>query len=88
MIRGSHSYPLFLSEFGIDQRGINEADNRYLTCLLAAIVENDIDWALWAFQGSYMLREGGVNTEEAYGIMDFDWVRPKTPSFIQKLQIA
>lgn len=35
-----------------------------------------------------MLREGGVNPGEAYGIMDFNWVRPKNPSFIERLQLA
>ncbi|XP_073130508.1 glycosyl hydrolase 5 family protein-like [Henckelia pumila] len=89
LIRGNHpSYPLFLSEYGIDQTGVNEADNRYISCFLAAVVENDLDWALWAFQGSYMLREGGVNVGESYGIMDFNWVRPKNPSFVQRLQFA
>ncbi|XP_075524240.1 glycosyl hydrolase 5 family protein-like [Primulina tabacum] len=88
LIRGNHSYPLFLSEYGIDQTGVNEADNRYISCFLAAIVENDIDWALWTFQGSYMLREGGVNVGESYGIMDFNWVRPKSTTFVQRLQFA
>ncbi|XP_073135887.1 glycosyl hydrolase 5 family protein-like [Henckelia pumila] len=89
LIRGNQpSYPVFLSEYGIDQTGVNEADNRYISCYLAAVVENDLDWALWAFQGSYMLREGGVNVGESYGIMDFNWVRPKNPSFVQRLQFA
>ncbi|KAK4486485.1 hypothetical protein RD792_009167 [Penstemon davidsonii] len=35
--------------------------------------ENDIDWALWTFQGSYMLREGKVNLEEVYGVIDLNW---------------
>ncbi|XP_073136360.1 glycosyl hydrolase 5 family protein-like [Henckelia pumila] len=88
LIRGNPSYPVFFSEYGIDQTGVNEADNRFIGCLLATIVENDLDWALWAFQGSYMLREGRVNMGESYGIMDFNWVRPKNPSFVQKLQFA
>ncbi|KAL7160003.1 hypothetical protein ABFS83_01G065500 [Erythranthe nasuta] len=78
--------PLFLSEFGIDQRGGNDAENRYITCLLAAVADRDIDWALWTFQGSYILREGKVNSEEAYGVMDLNWDRPRNPGFLDKLQ--
>ncbi|KAK4486483.1 hypothetical protein RD792_009165 [Penstemon davidsonii] len=87
LTRGNNSFPLFLSEFGIDQRGRNEADNRYMSCLLATIAENDIDWALWTFQGSYMLREGKVNLEEVYGVIDFNWNRARNSPFLERLQL-
>ncbi|KAL7160004.1 hypothetical protein ABFS83_01G065600 [Erythranthe nasuta] len=82
-----NSYPLFLSEFGIDQRGTNEADNRYISCLLAAVAEIDIDWSIWAIQGSYILREGNADVEETYGVMNFNWDGPKNPAFVDRLQI-
>ncbi|KAL0312527.1 UNVERIFIED_CONTAM: Glycosyl hydrolase 5 family protein [Sesamum radiatum] len=84
---GDNPFPLFLSEFGIDQRGVNEADNRYISCLLAVAAETDIDWALWTFQGSYMLREGTVNLEEVYGVNDLNWDRPRNPAFLDRLQL-
>ncbi|KAL0324256.1 UNVERIFIED_CONTAM: Glycosyl hydrolase 5 family protein [Sesamum calycinum] len=84
---GDNPFPLFLSEFGIDQRGVNEADNRYISCLLAVVAETDIDWALWTFQGSYMLREGTVNLEEVYGVNDLNWDRPRNPAFLDRLQL-
>ncbi|CAM8993590.1 unnamed protein product [Rhodiola kirilowii] len=40
--------PLFVSEFGVDQSGLNEAENRFLTCFLSIVAENDLDWALEA----------------------------------------
>ncbi|KAI3880990.1 hypothetical protein MKW92_035576 [Papaver armeniacum] len=43
--------PLFLSEFGIDQRGVN--DNGYLNCLMGVAAEFDLDWALWSLVGNY-----------------------------------
>ncbi|KAL7122919.1 hypothetical protein ACP275_01G074200 [Erythranthe tilingii] len=82
-----HPYPLFLSEFGIDQRGTNEADNRYISCLLAAVAEIDIDWALWAFQGSYIFREGKTDVDEVYGVMNLNWDAPRNPGFVDRLQI-
>lgn len=88
LIRGNNSFPLFLSEWGIDETGASEADNRYMSCFLAALVDNDIEWALWGIHGSYMLREGTVNMYEPNGILDFDWARPKNLSFVKRLQLA
>ncbi|KAL3652737.1 hypothetical protein CASFOL_002418 [Castilleja foliolosa] len=84
---GNYSFPLFLSEFGIDQRGGDEGQNRYITCLLAEVAGKDVDWALWTFQGSYILREGTVNLEEVYGVMDINWDRPRNPGYLDKLQL-
>ncbi|CAK9137013.1 unnamed protein product [Ilex paraguariensis] len=79
--------PLFLSEFGVDQRGVNEGDNRYLGCLLSIMAERDIDWALWALQGSYMLREGQVDSEEVYGMFDVNWDHLRNSTVQQRLQL-
>ncbi|BAF09234.1 Os02g0596200 [Oryza sativa Japonica Group] len=48
-------FPLFLSEFGADTRGGSRKDDRYLPCAAAVAAELDLDWALWALQGSYAL---------------------------------
>ncbi|CAA0820472.1 Cellulase (glycosyl hydrolase family 5) protein [Striga hermonthica] len=87
LINGDNPFPLFLSEFGIDQSGENEADNRYINCLLAEVAGKDIEWSLWAFQGSYMLRQGKVNADEAYGVSDFNWDRPRNRRFLRKLEL-
>ncbi|XP_026450237.1 glycosyl hydrolase 5 family protein-like [Papaver somniferum] len=38
--------PLFLSEFGMDQRGTDVNDNRYFNCMMGVAAELDLDWAL------------------------------------------
>ncbi|GKV23037.1 hypothetical protein SLEP1_g32822 [Rubroshorea leprosula] len=43
-------YPPFLSEFGLDQRGTNVNDNRYLTCFMGVAAELDFDWAYWTLE--------------------------------------
>ncbi|KAJ8465767.1 hypothetical protein OPV22_028319 [Ensete ventricosum] len=78
-------WPLFLSEFGIDQRGVNEADNHFLSCFLSFAAEKDIDWALWALQGSYYIREGQLGLDETYGALSWDWCKARNSSFIQRL---
>ncbi|XP_020246733.1 uncharacterized protein LOC109824525, partial [Asparagus officinalis] len=77
--------PLFLSEWGVDQRGENGKDNRYLGCMMAVAAELDVDWSLWGLQGSYYLREGVVDMEEMYGVLSSDWERPRNPRFLQRI---
>ncbi|XP_071724309.1 glycosyl hydrolase 5 family protein-like [Rutidosis leptorrhynchoides] len=81
----SQGYPLFISEFGVDQRGTNENDNRYLSCFLGFAAEHDLDWALWTLQGSYYLREGVVGLNEYYGTLDWNWCGIRNSSFLQKI---
>lgn len=84
---GPNPVPLFLSEFGLDQTGWNEAQNRYLSCLLGLVAERDLDWAFWTLQGSYMLREGKVDPEETYGALTFDWGNVRNPSMLKRIQL-
>ncbi|GJY98554.1 ricin B, lectin domain, glycoside hydrolase [Tanacetum coccineum] len=81
-------FPLFLSEFGLDQGGGNEMENRYFTCLLATIAENDIDWALWQLPGSYMLREGHVDTEDVFGMYDPAWEKLRNSTMLERLRFV
>ncbi|KAL9679987.1 hypothetical protein QQ045_017858 [Rhodiola kirilowii] len=81
LLNSSNPVPLFVSEFGVDQRGVNQADNRFLSCFLSLIAEKDLDWALWALQGSYYLKNGNVGPEETYGVLDSTWTTPRDKAF-------
>lgn len=78
-------WPLFLSEFGVDVRGNSQGDNRFLSCFLSVAAELDLDWAIWALQGSYYIREGQPNFDETYGVLSWDWNKPRNPNFIQRI---
>ncbi|KAG1370045.1 glycosyl hydrolase 5 family protein [Cocos nucifera] len=78
-------WPLFLSEFGVDQSGRNMADNRFLSCFLSVAAELDLDWALWALQGSYYIREGQLGYDETYGVLGWDWCKARNPSFVNRI---
>ncbi|KAK3313786.1 glycoside hydrolase family 5 protein [Apodospora peruviana] len=70
--------PLILSEFGVgmlggSENGLNAQDDRYLKCLVSYMTSNDADWAVWALQGSYYLRDGNVDADETWGLMSHDW---------------
>ncbi|CAL0327976.1 unnamed protein product [Lupinus luteus] len=78
-------WPLFVSEFGIDLRETGVDDHRYFNCFMALASELDFDWALWTLVGSYYLREGVVELNEYYGILDSDWNHIRNPGFLQKV---
>ncbi|GFY91465.1 cellulase (glycosyl hydrolase family 5) protein [Actinidia rufa] len=78
-------YPLLVSEFGVDLRGTNVNDNRYLNCFLGVAAELDLDWALWTLVGSYYLREGVIGLDEVYGIFNWNWCDARNSSFLDKI---
>ncbi|WZY75002.1 hypothetical protein YC2023_021386 [Brassica napus] len=66
-------FPLILSEFGTDERGVDVSGNRYMNCLVAWAAEKDLDWAVWALTGDYYLRIGTKHMVETYGVLDATW---------------
>ncbi|XP_028769654.1 glycosyl hydrolase 5 family protein-like [Neltuma alba] len=87
LTRGDNAFPLIFTEFGFDQEGSTEADNKYLTCLQTYLVGRDLDWGLWALQGGYYLREDQVQLEETFGVMDASWQNLRFPNFTQLFQL-
>ncbi|XP_034707663.1 glycosyl hydrolase 5 family protein-like [Vitis riparia] len=57
LTEGDNPAPLFISEFGMDLRMGNVADNRYFNCYLPTVAAKDLDWALWTLQASYYYRQ-------------------------------
>ncbi|KAL7174198.1 hypothetical protein ACSBR2_033452 [Camellia fascicularis] len=78
-------YRLFMSEFGVDLRGTNDNDNRYLNCFLGVAAELDLDWALWTLVGSHYLREGVIGLEEFYGVFNWNWCEARNSSFLERI---
>ena len=73
-----YTAPLWLSEFGTDQ---GSPDTDYLSCLSNYMSGNDADWAVWALQGSYYIRQGNVEAEETWGLLDKNWNDSRNPNF-------
>uniref|UniRef100_A0A0D9W6A6 Glycoside hydrolase family 5 domain-containing protein n=1 Tax=Leersia perrieri TaxID=77586 RepID=A0A0D9W6A6_9ORYZ len=78
-------WPVFLSEFGVDNRGGNVNDNRYYGCVAAVAADLDLDWALWTLQGSYYLREGVLGLDEVYGVLDWAWCKPRNETALNRI---
>lgn len=84
--------PLILSEFGVGMQGgearydgLNEKDDRYLNCLVDYMTSNDADWAVWALQGSYYIRDGQVDYDETWGLLKHDWSGWRNEKFAARL---
>ncbi|KAJ4975007.1 hypothetical protein NE237_008181 [Protea cynaroides] len=78
-------WPLFVSEFGVDQSGTNVNDNRFFNCFFGIAAELDWDWALWTLVGSYYIRQGVSGVEETYGVLNYAWNDIQNPSFLQRI---
>ncbi|KAF8652939.1 hypothetical protein HU200_062368 [Digitaria exilis] len=78
--------PLFLSEFGADLRGGDPRDNRFFPCAASVAAEHDLDWAYWALQGSYALRQGVAGMDEVYGVLDWSWSKPRNVTVLPRIQ--
>ncbi|KAJ7566614.1 hypothetical protein O6H91_02G111000 [Diphasiastrum complanatum] len=82
-----YTSPLFLSEFGMGLQGdASVADTRYMDCLFATVAQLDLDFSLWALQGSYYLRSGIKNYNESYGLVTPSWDAIQNPDFLKRLQ--
>ncbi|XP_051116443.1 glycosyl hydrolase 5 family protein-like [Andrographis paniculata] len=81
----TQGFPLFLSEFGMDMRGTNINDNRYMNCFMGWAAEQDVDWALWTLTGSYYLRDGIAGFDETYGVYDWNWCNTRNQSILRRI---
>lgn len=82
--------PLWLSEFGVAQAELASDplgtiyegnEQQYLKCVHDYMTSNDADWAVWAMQGSYYVRNGQVNLDEGYGLLNTNWTDWRNPLF-------
>ncbi|KAK8090292.1 family 5 glycoside hydrolase [Apiospora hydei] len=80
--------PLIVSEFGVGMQGgpnhggISDKDNEYLECIVDWMRGNDADWALWALQGTYYIREGQADYDEGWGLLNKDWNGVRNEQFL------
>ncbi|KAI2642687.1 glycoside hydrolase family 5 protein [Xylaria nigripes] len=89
----NYTAPLMLTEFGFGMtggphQGLSDADNAYFQCLRGYVLGNDSEWAIWALMGSYYVREGQVDHDEGFGVLDHDWNglrNPALPSLLQPM---
>lgn len=84
----TYTAPLLLSEFGVgmtggsaSNSGLSDGDRAYLQCLVQYMESNDAEWAVWAVQGSYYVRDSIVDYDEDYGLLTHDWSEWRNSAF-------
>lgn len=82
----AYTGPLWLSEFGWAQNGPSAGEQKYVDCLVKYMTGNDADWAYWALQGSYYFRDGKVNFDEGFGILNKEWSAWRNASFVSTIK--
>jgi hypothetical protein len=55
--------------------------------MLAYLAGVDLDWALWAAQGAYYIREKEIIVSEPYGIWNIDFSTLRYSEFSQRFQL-
>lgn len=64
--------PVVLTEFGFSQTD-NSYNSVYATCLRKIIPAWDAGWTVWVIAGSYYIRSGTQDFEEAWGLLNHNW---------------
>ncbi|PGH10656.1 hypothetical protein AJ79_05370 [Helicocarpus griseus UAMH5409] len=77
--------PLFLSEFGWNQDAATEEERAYYECIVRYMESNDAEWAYWGAMGSYYVREGQLNFDEGFGLLNTDWSGWRDEGFVENL---
>ena len=62
-----------MSEFGIGVAAPSDSEKGWLACVVDYMTDNDAEWDLWTLGGDYYVREGKVNYEESFGMLDKGW---------------
>jgi len=63
--------PLVVTEFGYDQTEYKTAV--IATCTREFLPEQQVGWFVWLLGGSYYIREGTQDVDDAWGLLDHDW---------------
>lgn len=88
LMSGRNPTPLAMTEFGADMTNMDDKNTRYLSCMLAYLAGVDLDWALWALQGGYFVRDQGTIVPESYGLWMYDFSSLRYAEFPQRFQLV
>jgi hypothetical protein len=74
-------FPVMLTEFGFAMDATTY-QNTYSQCLSTYLPEQKAGFFIWVLSGSYYIRSGQQNFDEAWGLMNRDWSDWRQPKYI------
>lgn len=75
--------PIILSEFGQNQDA-TLFTNTFMNCMKNWTIDNDISWMMWAFPGSYRVREGSQFVADTWSLSNFNFTGWNYPEGVEK----
>jgi endoglucanase len=57
----------------------------YKSCTVRYMSERDMDWSLSALQGNYYYREGQLDVNEAFGLLNHNWTDWREPGVLERI---
>jgi hypothetical protein len=78
---GDNKFPVLLTEFGF-QMDASTWKGVYSSCLASYFKDHKAGWFLWVIAGSYYIRSGTQDYEEAWGLLSHDWSTWRSPSYV------
>ncbi len=81
--------PLVITEFGLDTNTFPDGPSslQWFSCVKRFIVDKKLGYAAWTLGGDYYSRDGNVNHEESYGLLNSQWSAFKKNSiFVRSFQ--
>jgi len=74
-------FPVMLTEFGF-QMDANTWKGVYASCLQNYLPSQKAGWFIWVLSGSYYIRSGTQDYEEAWGLLNHDWSNWRQTAYI------
>jgi endoglucanase len=67
--------PLVISETGLSVNTFpdNPTDKQFFNCVKRFVVDKKLGFSVWVLDGSYYSRDGVLNNEESFGLLDTKW---------------
>ncbi|KAB8338929.1 hypothetical protein FH972_021869 [Carpinus fangiana] len=77
-----YTLPIVLSEYGFAQDG-EYYKKKYNHCMIEFMQEHKFGFMQWALQGSYYLRQGTIDSDESWGLLDHSWTGTRSVATVQ-----
>ena len=77
----SNPWPIVFTEFGYPINSTT-GDDPFVKCLMKYLGDSRAGWQQWTLQGSYYIREGTQDNDEAWALLNHDWSDWKSQEYV------
>lgn len=77
-----NKFPVLMTEFGFAMDS-STYKGVYASCLASYLPAQKAGWMIWVLAGSYYIRSGKQDYEEAWGLLNHDWSAWRSPGYVE-----